>query len=156
MKPDTLCLSFCGWTALPEFTAAWAKAGFRITGHIVWCKNYASSKGHTAYHHESAYVLAKGVPPRPQEPIKDVQDWHYSGNRYHPTEKAVDILTPLIRAFSRPGALVLDPFSGSGSTSVAAALCGRDYIGIELEQRYVDLAKRRLKGVARYQEMQAA
>ena len=155
MKPDTLCISFCGWKALPEFTAAWARVGFRITGQIVWTKNYASSKGHTAYHHESAYVLAKGNPLKPERPIRDVQEWRYSGNRYHPTEKAVEILSPIIRAFSKPGDLVCDPFSGSGSTSVAAALSGRDYLGVELEQRYVDLAKRRLQGVARYRDLKA-
>ncbi len=156
MKPNTLCICFAGWTALPEFSSAWAKAGFRITGHIVWTKDYASSKGHTAYHHESAYVLAKGRPPKSDKPLKDVQDWSYSGNRFHPTEKAVDILSPVIRAFSKPGDLVLDPFSGSGSTSVGAALAGRDYLGVELEQRYVDLAKRRLAGVARYRDAKAA
>jgi len=46
---------------------------------------------------------------------------------------------------------VLDPFSGSGTTAVAAALCKRDYLGIELEARYCDIARRRLLGVERYQ-----
>jgi DNA modification methylase len=154
MKQNTLCLSFCGWTALPEFTGTWAKAGFKIVGHIVWTKDYASSKGHAAYHHESAYILAKGFPRKPYNPIKDVQDWTYSGNKFHPTEKAVEILAPLIRAYSKQGDLVLDPFSGSGSTSVAAALAGRDYLGIELEERYCAYAKRRLAGVARFKDRQ--
>jgi site-specific DNA-methyltransferase (adenine-specific) len=79
-----------------------------------------------------------------------VQPWQYSGNRAHPTEKAVGILKPLIRAFSQRGDLVLDPFSGSGSTAVAAALTGRRYLAIELEARYCAVAKRRLQGVARY------
>ncbi len=46
--------------------------------------------------------------------------WHYSGNRKHPAEKSVEIITPLIRAFSNPGDLVLDPFLGSGTTDIAA------------------------------------
>jgi DNA modification methylase len=57
-------------------------------------------------------------------------------NRAHPTEKAVSILTPLIQAFSKRGDLVLDPFSGSGSTAVAAALSGRRYIGGFLPWRF--------------------
>lgn len=78
-------------------------------------------------------------------------DWVYSGNKSHPTEKAVDILTPLIRCFSKPGHLVCDPFSGSGSTSVAAALCRRKYLGIDIDAPHVATARARLAGVARYQ-----
>ena len=79
-----------------------------------------------------------------------MQPWEYSGNWSHPTEKAVGILTPLIESFSPPEGLVLDPFSGSGSTAVAAALCGRRYLGIELEARYCAIAERRLEGVERF------
>lgn len=86
-----------------------------------------------------------GLPCRPA-PISDVQPWRYSGNHSHPTEKSVDTLRPLVEAFSKPGDTVLDPFSGSGSSLVAAALLGRNYVGIELEARYCELARRRLAG----------
>ncbi|CTQ58137.1 DNA methyltransferase [Roseibium album] len=154
LKQNSLAISFSGWTALPEFSDTWKGAGFKIVGHIVWPKAYASAMGHTAYHHESAYLLAKGFPKKPLLPISDVQSWHYSGNRYHPTEKAVEIIAPLVRSFSKPGDLILDPFSGSGSTAVAAALAGRDYLGIELEERYSRIAERRLAGVDRYKTRQ--
>ncbi|PZR93895.1 MAG: DNA methylase, partial [Hyphomicrobiales bacterium] len=74
----------------------------------------------------------------------------------HPTEKAVGILRPLIHAFSKPGDIVLDPFAGSGSTAVAAALSGRRYIGIELEGHYCRHARTRLAGAARYAVRKAA
>ncbi len=54
------------------------------------------------------------------------------------------MLTPLIEAFSRPGAMVLDPFCGSGSTLVAARDIGRSYIGIELDAAHHATAARRL------------
>lgn len=155
LKDNSLCICFAGWTALDGFTSAWAAAGFRIVGHIVWTKDYASSKGQTAYHHESAYVLAKGWPPKSATPLADVQEWVYSGNKLHPTEKSVENIGALIRAFSKQGDTVLDPFLGSGTTAVAAALNGRDYIGIELEQKYCSLAERRLQGVARFQDAKA-
>lgn len=150
LKKDSLCISFAGWTALDGFSRAWTQAGFRIVGHIVWTKPYASNKGQTAYHHESAYVLAKGAPRKPATPFADVQDWVYSGNKLHPTEKSIENIGALIRGFSKQGDTVLDPFLGSGTTAVAAALQGRNYIGIELEQKYCALAQRRVAGVTRY------
>ena len=149
LKPGSYCVTFYGWTAIAGFAGAWADAGFKTVGHIVWPKSYASRRSHTLYQHESAFVLAKGWPEKPDNPISDVQPWEYSGNKEHPTEKAVSVIAPLVRSFSKPGDLVLDPFSGSGTTAVAAALNGRDYIGIELEQKYCDLARRRLAGVER-------
>ena len=149
LKPGSYCVTFYGWTAIADFARTWSDAGFRSVGHIVWPKSYASRSNYMRYQHESAFVLAKGYPPRPEHPISDVQPWEYTGNRVHPTEKAVSVIAPLVRSFSKPGDLVLDPFLGSGTTAVAAVLTGRDYLGIELEQQYCDLAKRRLAGVQR-------
>ena len=150
LKPDSYCVLFCGWSAIAQFSAAWEAAGFKTIGHIVWAKGYTSRARHLQYRHESAWLLAKGRPRPPREPLPDVMRWHYSGNKSHPTEKAVEVIAPLIRAFSTPGDTVLDPFLGSGTTAVAAALAGRRYLGVELEERYCDLARNRLAGVARF------
>lgn len=156
LKPDSFCVCFYGWNRVDEFFSAWRKAGFRPVGHIVWQKNYASSTGFLQSRHEQAYLLIKGNPDRPAKPIADVRAWEYTGNKAHPTEKAVSILTPLIEAFSKPGEIVLDPFSGSGSTAVASLLSGRRYIGIELEDRYCLHARNRLAGAAKYAARKAA
>jgi DNA modification methylase len=145
LKPNSYCISFYGWNAIAEFSEAWKNAGFKTVGHIVWTKPYASRSGHTRYRHESAFILAKGFPRKPENPINDIQPWEYSGNRLHPTEKAVSIMEPLVQNFSKPGDIVLDPFSGSGSTSVAAKLNHRRSIGIELEAKYCDIARKRLE-----------
>jgi len=149
LRRDTYCVSFYGWGQVDAFFAAWRRAGFYALGHLVWQKNYASSCRFLKAHHEQAYLLAKGRPRPPASPLEDVRSWEYSGNRVHPTEKAVSIPTPLIRSFSAPGELVIDPFAGSGSVLVGAALCGRRYLGIELEAKYCTLARRRLQGVRR-------
>ncbi|PIE18545.1 MAG: site-specific DNA-methyltransferase [Proteobacteria bacterium] len=58
----------------------------------------------------------------------------------HPTQKPLALLERIIRAASEPGALVVDPFSGSGTTGVASARLGRNYLGIEMEPEYLQLA----------------
>lgn len=145
MKPDSYAASFYGYDKADLFIAAWKQAGFRIVGHIVFPKDYASSSWHTERRHEQAYLLAKGRPLPPSNPAPDVIRWTtYTGNRLHPTQKPVDILTPLIAAYSRPGDIVLDPFAGSGSTLVAARKAGRNFTGIELDRTHFRTAARRL------------
>jgi site-specific DNA-methyltransferase (adenine-specific) len=156
LKPDSFCISFYGWNRVDAFFKAWRDAGFTPVGHIVWHKNYASSTGFLEARHEQAYVLAKGNPAKPSQPLGDVRPWEYTGNRFHPTEKAVSILEPLIQTFTRSGDIVLDPFAGSGSTLVAAALSGRRYLGIELESKYCQHAEKRLADAARYLRRPAA
>lgn len=150
LKPDSLCVSFYGWNRVDVFFAAWKRAGFVPVGHIVFAKTYASARRFLRYAHESAYVLAKGRPALPADPISDVQPWRYSGNRSHPTEKSVETLRPILEAFTQPGGVLLDPFAGSGSALVAAALLGRRYVGIEIELRFCQVARRRLEGAERY------
>jgi site-specific DNA-methyltransferase (adenine-specific) len=62
----------------------------------------------------------------------------------HPTEKPVDLLTPLITYACPPGGLVIDPFAGSGSTLDATRRSGRRAIGVELHEPYAERAARRL------------
>jgi site-specific DNA-methyltransferase (adenine-specific) len=68
----------------------------------------------------------------------------YTHNKYHPTQKPLGILKPLIEAFSNPGDLVLDPFSGSGSSLLAAKKLGRSWLGIEIHAPYHAAAVQRL------------
>lgn len=65
--------------------------------------------------------------------------------KYHPTEKPVDILRQIIESSSVMGETVYDPFAGSGSTLVAAALEGRAAIGCEIEERYCEAAAKRFE-----------
>ncbi|WP_322074712.1 DNA methyltransferase [Burkholderia cepacia] len=144
MKPNTLCISFYGWTKTDLFFNAWKRAGLQVVGHIVFTKTYASKARFVEYRHESAYVLAKGRPPVPAVPVPDVMPFKYTGNRHHPTEKPLGSLMPLIEAYTAPGAVVLDPFAGSGTTCVAAHALDRRYIGIELDATYYAAACERL------------
>ena len=142
---DSFCVSFYGWHQADKFIAAWREAGFRLAGHLTFTKRYPSTERFLRYHHENAYLLAKGNPPQPSQRIPDVLEWKYSGNRLHPTQKPLCVLSPLIQCFSRPGETVLDPFCGSGSTLLAAKVQNRRFIGIELDERYCDAARDRLR-----------
>lgn len=62
----------------------------------------------------------------------------------HPTEKPVELFRWLIKAYTEPGALVLDCCMGSGTTAVAAILEGRNYIGYEMEKRYFEMTQKRI------------
>ncbi len=140
VKPDRFCVTFYGWNRVDAFFAAWKGAGFRPVGHLVFVKRYASKERYVAYTHESAYLLAKGNPKTPHMMLRDVLDWQYTGNERHPTEKPLMTMKLLVEAFSAPGAIVLDPFVGSGTTAVAAKQLNRRYIGIDIEPVYAQQA----------------
>jgi len=144
LRQDHFMIAFYSWTQIDKFIHAWRSARFRIVGHLVFRKQYASRSRFLKYQHEQAYLLAKGSPALPENPIPDVIDMPYSGNKLHPTQKPVAALKPLIEAFTQPRDVVLDPFCGSGSTLLAAKILNRRYLGIELDRRYHAAANKRL------------
>ena len=146
LKADGFAFTFYGWPHADRFMAAFRAAGFRPVGHFSFPKRYTSSVGHVRCQHECGYLLAKGNPNKPRQPLGDVIDWNdYTGNRLHPTQKPVSVLLPLIETYSAALGTVLDPFAGSGSSLVAAKTLGRHYLGIELDAKYHAIAARRLE-----------
>lgn len=67
----------------------------------------------------------------------------------HPTQKPVGVMTWCISHLPEPSRVILDPFMGSGTTGVAAVQMQRDFIGIEREPRYFDIACRRIEDAQR-------
>ena len=62
----------------------------------------------------------------------------------HPTQKPLEIMERLVLSSTQPGDLILDPFSGSGTTGVAAIKHGRKYIGFDIDSSFNRLARKRI------------
>ena len=96
--------------------------------------------------------------PRPGGPTREavvchpipyhMDQWEYASyngdNPHHPCQKPKDVMSWLVDGISRESDIVLDPFMGSGTTLVAAKNLGRKAIGIEIEERYCEIAAKRL------------
>jgi site-specific DNA-methyltransferase (adenine-specific) len=63
----------------------------------------------------------------------------------HPTQKPLELMMRLIAMCSVEGDTVLDPFCGSGTTGVASVSMGRNFVGIDLDETYLEIAKRRIE-----------
>lgn len=123
-------------------------AGLTVKSVIVWDKKahgMGDLKGSFAPRYEVIIFAAKGRFELPGKRPDDLIACAKVGNQSltHPNEKPVELLEQLIEATTTPDALILDPFAGSGSTLVAAAKTGRQYIGIEIDEHYSQLAATR-------------
>lgn len=77
----------------------------------------------------------------------------YEETRYHPTQKPIKLISRLVSASSNEGDIVVDPFSGSGSTQVSCTLLNRNYIGIEINEEYYQTSVNRIKQVTQQLEL---
>ncbi len=79
----------------------------------------------------------------------DVVRFNECGNttekHFHPTQKPIALLEYMIRTYTHPGDVVLDNCMGSGSTGVACVNTGRDFIGIERDEHYFEIAEKRIE-----------
>jgi DNA modification methylase len=145
LRPGGFCVSFYCWAKVDKVLQAWKSAGFSLVEHLVWLKLYVSRSGFLEYGYDHAYILATGK-GRPLPDIDDIQYFQYVGGHLDPSLKPVEGLKRLIRAFSEPADVVLDPFCGNGNVPLAAKLTNRRYVGIELRQDYCEIAQHRLMG----------
>ena len=63
----------------------------------------------------------------------------------HPTQKPLDLLKRIVLASTKKGDIVLDPFTGSSTTGLAASIYGRKFIGIDTEKDYLELSQKRFE-----------
>lgn len=141
-------LCFSRWDVQQVFIDALKIAGFSVKPVLVWDREIhgmGDLKGNFAPRYDTCIFATKGRYLLPwKRPVDVIRSQRVNGaDLVHPNEKPIDLLRQLIESTTVPGALILEPFAGSGSTLVAAALTGRQYIGIELSAEYHAIAQQR-------------
>jgi DNA modification methylase len=125
------------------------KAGLEIRAQIIWAKHqFVIGRGHYHPHHEPCwYAVKKGgighwAGDRKQSTLWQI-DKPRKSETGHSTQKPVECMKRPIENNSTPGQAVYEPFSGSGTTIIAAEMTGRQCFAIELAPEYVDVAVKR-------------
>lgn len=147
LKYNTAVYFFCSWHNVDVFKQAIEKK-FKIKNILIWEKNNTSMgdlKGSYAPKYEMIIFAHKGRKLLNGFRYADIIKANRTGNKLHPTEKPVDLLELFIKNSSDENAVVFDGFMGSGSTGVACVNTNRRFIGIELDEGYFNIAKKRIE-----------
>jgi site-specific DNA-methyltransferase (adenine-specific) len=156
LKRDCCCCCCCCCGGGPRPTFAWVAqrmdaGGFAFFHSVIWDKTARGPGMGWRYRrdHEMLMIAHRsGGRLRWADPDKAVSNIVRTmppREREHPNEKPVTMVQHFIGLHSLPGDTVLDPFCGSGTTLIAALETGRKAIGIEIDERWVEVARRRLE-----------
>jgi DNA modification methylase len=120
-------------------------SGFGMRAQIIWAKDrFAFSRGHYHWQHEPCWYAVRGASrahwsgDRKQSTVWTINARDDDGHG-HGTQKPVECMRRPIENNSSPGQAVYDPFSGSGTTIIAAEMTGRSCFAIEIDPAYVDV-----------------
>ena len=124
------------------------------TETVIWARKQLTpkKKGKHTFNYETMKVENGGKQmkdvwdfnePEPEFYVSAVTPQSEKKEGKHPTQKPLGLLKRIIEASTNEGDLILDPFNGSGTTGIAAVMLNRKYIGLEQEQEYLELSKRR-------------
>lgn len=148
LKDGSHCYIFTNSLNLCEMLNISERVGFKLHNLLVWEKNNCTPSQYYMKNCEYVLFLRKGKAKWINHigESKTVHQFNnIIGKKVHPTEKPVDLLEFYIDNSSKEGDLVLDPFMGSGSCGVACKNLNRNFIGIEIDKEYFEIAKNRLE-----------
>jgi DNA modification methylase len=121
-------------------------SGFEMRAQIIWAKDrFAFSRGHYHWQHEPCWYGVRGTSgahwsgDRKQSTVWNIDARDDDGHG-HGTQKPVECMRRPIENNSSPGQALYDPFSGSGTTLIAAEMTGRSCLAIDIDPAYVDVA----------------
>lgn len=110
------------------------------TEFIIWARK--SQKTPHYYNYELMKQLNDGKQMTDVWRMPAIGQWEKSCGK-HPTQKPLGVLARLIQASTKPGAWILDPFSGSSTTGIAANLLGRKFLGLEINNEFLSMSRSR-------------
>lgn len=133
-----------------DVAAQLISAGFEIRSQIIWSKpRFAISRGHYHWKHEPCWYAVRGghqakwAGDRTQTTVWEIPLKDGSGETEHGTQKPLECMARPMRNHGDTNDSVYEPFSGSGTTLIAAQALGRRCFAVEIEPRYVDVAVKR-------------
>jgi len=146
LKRNSSLYLFTNWKHYPFLTEFVMRyTNFKIRHLVVWKKHNFGLGWAFRHQYEMILILEKGKPKYNLKNFSDVQTCSHinHNNKTHPHEKPIDLIGKMIEHSSKEGDLILDPFCGSGAVCVACKGMNRYWIGIELDEKYFEMAKGR-------------
>lgn len=154
LKDKTHCYVMCNNTNLQEMINVGITSGFSFVKCLIWEKGNKICGRYYMNSFEYIILFRKGG-DKPinycgtsdilKIPIKKLKD--ENGKNLHDTEKPVELMKILIENSTNTNDIVLDPFMGIGSTGVACKELNRDFIGIEIDEKYYKIAEKRINEI---------
>lgn len=150
LKPGGHFYFFTDWRGY-AFYFPIINAELPVRNLIVWDKKSGPGSYYTFAHEfiifgtDAPKLLHKGGTNVWRMPAFSSGAKSTNGEKVHPTQKTVEIISKMIEDSTEPGAVVLDTFMGSGTTAVAAIKTGRNFIGFELDEKYHAIAMQRVE-----------
>lgn len=150
-RPGAPACVFTDWRQLPVTTDALQAGGWVWRGIVPWNKTEGVRPQMGRFRAQCEYVVWGSSGPMPQRPDVGVLPGFFqravrAADKFHMTGKPVEVMREIVRIVP-PGGTVLDPFSGGGTTLVAALLEGRRAIGIEINESHCETTAKRLEAL---------
>lgn len=140
---------FIDWRNWPQLVGAIESVNYRVNGMVVWDKMSIGVGHYLRKQHELVCAASKGAPRVESHHVADILRFPRVTNDEHPSPKPVGLMERLIVLATTQGDVVFDPFMGSGATLVAGKALSRVVIGVEVVERYCELAAKKLERVMR-------
>ena len=155
LKNKSILYLMCNNTNLQEMINVATQSGFKFVKSLIWEKGNKICGRYYMNCFEYILLFRKGgdkpikncgTPDILKVPIKKQKD--INGKNLHDTEKPVELMKILIENSSDENDIILDPFMGIGSTGIASKELKRNFIGIELDEKYFKIAKERIEKIS--------
>lgn len=154
LKDGSHCYVMTNHVNLIHMLNTFTENGFRFIKSLIWDKGnkimgqyYMSQFEYILFFRKGKGVKINNCGTSDVIPVPNKKQKGEDGKNLHDTEKPVGLMDVLIGNSSKEGGLVLDPFMGIGATGVSAIGLNRNFIGIELDEKYFDIAKERIENI---------